>query len=302
MPHARCAGNRSALSRPPPSGKIEIVRTWLATLSLIGCGDAPVSGHAPFWRVETAAGASLLLGTIHGGVDPTELPDLIWEQVAAARAVVTETDTTAINGNELITAVTLNESLRQLTTVDEWRTIVASELGAIYPHSILERRQPWYLHGILINALIPAHPPVDVAVADAGRAAGVELLFLEHWREQVDMLNALGIEDGLEQLLRVASDQELAREVFDDWAAAYQAGDVRWLAELVMHPDAVLHRPRYYDEIVFGRNRDWLPVVERELDGGDAVVAVGFAHMLGDAGLVALLRGRGYRITKVPPP
>lgn len=301
--------NCSALSRRARSGKISTVlhrlpRCTVFALVLIGCGSDPITGHAPYWRINTTAGSSTLLGTIHGGVNPDELPDDLWQRVAAARVVITETDTRTIDSGDFTSAVTLppGETLEDYTTTEEWRTLLGSDLVDSYRGPMLARLQPWYLQGILVSSLIPEYPPVDVAVVEAGRDAGVSLVFLEHWREQVDMLNGLGVEDGLEQLLMVADDPEQAREIFDDWISAYQAGNGRWLTELTMHPDAVLHRPRYYNDIVFGRNHTWLTAIERELDAGNAFVAVGFAHMFSDAGLVALLRARGYDISKVAPP
>lgn len=284
-----------------------VVRCFLPTLLILlssGCDSEPTTGHAPYWRVESAAGSSLLLGTIHGGIDADELPASLWQELETARVVITETDTRSIQSGDFMRAVSLppGESIQAHTTTDEWVTILGSELAALYPGPTMNRLQPWFLQGALVSSLIPAQPPIDEVVMARARDAGLTLLFLEGWREQVELLNGLGIEDGLEQLLAVAEDEELARDILDDWFTAYRAGDGRWLTDLTLHPDDVLHRPRYYHEIVFERNRNWLPTLEPELDQGGAFIAVGFVHMFSDSGLVALLRERGYRISKVPPP
>jgi uncharacterized protein YbaP (TraB family) len=46
------------------------------------------------------------------------------------------------------------------------------------------------------------------------------------------------------------------------------------------------------------RNRRWLPQIERYLAGGGAFVAVGLGHLLGGAGLPAMLAHAGYAVER----
>jgi uncharacterized protein YbaP (TraB family) len=50
--------------------------------------------------------------------------------------------------------------------------------------------------------------------------------------------------------------------------------------------------------VLAGRNRRWLPQIEHLLDAGGGLVAVGLGHLLGDAGLPALLERAGYRVAR----
>ena len=50
---------------------------------------------------------------------------------------------------------------------------------------------------------------------------------------------------------------------------------------------------------MFARNRRWLPAIEQAVRGGGAFVAVGCSHLIGDQGLVALLRARGLAVTRM---
>jgi uncharacterized protein YbaP (TraB family) len=50
------------------------------------------------------------------------------------------------------------------------------------------------------------------------------------------------------------------------------------------------------------RNRRWLPQIEALLAGDeDTLVIVGALHLVGDIGLVELLRARGYSVERVDP-
>lgn len=57
---------------------------------------------------------------------------------------------------------------------------------------------------------------------------------------------------------------------------------------------------RQFDALIIDRrNRAWVPVIERTR-GDRLVVAVGAAHLSGRAGLLNLLRARGYRLERAP--
>jgi hypothetical protein len=53
------------------------------------------------------------------------------------------------------------------------------------------------------------------------------------------------------------------------------------------------------DMLVFSRNRDWIPKLEQLFAQGDVFVAVGADHLLGDKGVIALLRKAGFTATRI---
>jgi uncharacterized protein len=58
---------------------------------------------------------------------------------------------------------------------------------------------------------------------------------------------------------------------------------------------------RIDQRMVFDRNADWIPKLERILDVGGAFIAVGADHLTGSRGVIALLAARGYHATRVAP-
>jgi uncharacterized protein YbaP (TraB family) len=53
------------------------------------------------------------------------------------------------------------------------------------------------------------------------------------------------------------------------------------------------------DQLVFARNRNWIPKLDKLLANGDVFIAVGADHLIGKPGVVELLRARGYEVTRV---
>ena len=53
--------------------------------------------------------------------------------------------------------------------------------------------------------------------------------------------------------------------------------------------------------LLVGRNEDWEPKIASLVDGKNAVIAVGAAHLSGEDGVVRSLERAGYQITTVYP-
>lgn len=105
-------------------------------------------------------------------------------------------------------------------------------------------------------------------------------------REQRDLLAAV-----IDELDRNRADPARLRR-------AWLAGDEQALVEATQ--GGLLADPQLREALLVGRNRDWLeqllPVLET---GRKPMVAVGAAHIVGPDGLVAMLRERGYTLTRV---
>ena len=60
--------------------------------------------------------------------------------------------------------------------------------------------------------------------------------------------------------------------------------------------------PKRHEVLLAARNRDWIPKLKPHLERGGAFVAVGAAHFPGNDGLIELLRGEGYILSRVVRP
>jgi len=81
--------------------------------------------------------------------------------------------------------------------------------------------------------------------------------------------------------------------------AAWLAGDMTRLGPGVAG-DMARESPEFYDRLIRQRNRSWADVLTREMAGGGVeLVNVGALHMVGPDGLPALLKARGFQVTRV---
>lgn len=264
-------------------------------LACAACSPEPAS-----WVVEHDGKRSTLVGTMHAEVDVATLPAAVFDELARARVLVTEADVrpTALDANAFLDAITLpdDQTLQELVDADDWQVIV--QAAAFMDLNVAARVQPWFLEGqIVVHELPQDIEPVDAGLVARAEDGGVPLAFFETWQEQVAALNGLGLDDGLAVLLPTARDPAAAAAAHLEWAEAYRAGDLPQMTALAFDDQAMADRPDYYQEIV-DRHAGWLDLVEQQVRGGDAVIAVGFMHLLTERGLPTLLEQRGYRVTE----
>jgi hypothetical protein len=272
--------------------------------ALAACdGAEDPAPNAPFWEVSHDGRTSALLGTMHDVVDADELPARIWDEVEEARLLITEADVRSVDRAMFQAAITLPEgqSVRAAVSDEDWDAIVEA-LEGIATADQADTLQPWYTQGALVRAIVPqVDDPIDTTLVEEAVHATVQPAFLETWQEQVEMLNGLGLDYGVELLLGTVRDQAGTVAAFEAWADAYRAGDLERLEAMAFDPADVAAAPEYFEQIVFARNEAWLPELELQLREGGAFVAVGFMHMLTDRGLVRRLEDDGFDVTLVEP-
>jgi uncharacterized protein YbaP (TraB family) len=58
--------------------------------------------------------------------------------------------------------------------------------------------------------------------------------------------------------------------------------------------------PNFVENFLNKRNRNWIPVIENQIDIENTFIAVGAGHLPGENGILALLRNKGYTLTPIP--
>ena len=57
----------------------------------------------------------------------------------------------------------------------------------------------------------------------------------------------------------------------------------------------------FEDLLLVGRNKNWIPIMEKMMISKTTFFAVGAGHLGGKNGVIALLRKQGYKVTAVDP-
>lgn len=181
-------------------------------------------------------------------------------------------------------------------------TALAERLGL--PAPMLDRMRPWFA-AITLEVLPMVQAGYDPAegadrLIDAfGDANGKRMRALETAEQQIAMLAGFSEAVQREMLQEAMESAEEGVAEIDAMALAWQSGDLDTLEALVVD-EMREEYPDFYRVLLADRNAAWTEVLVAELEGaGVDFVAVGAGHMLGEDGLVARLRARGYVVERV---
>jgi uncharacterized protein YbaP (TraB family) len=115
--------------------------------------------------------------------------------------------------------------------------------------------------------------------------------------EQIAIFDSIAVEEQVRELSRglESESKQQARALL----AGFAAGDEAALSRALFEQAQLESAPGFYDRVLYDRNATWLPIIERETERGGAFVAVGAGHLLGDRGILAELKKRGFRVRRV---
>lgn len=92
----------------------------------------------------------------------------------------------------------------------------------------------------------------------------------------------------------VTTDESL--DEFGQMVEAYTAEDINKLYEVVTENEMMGN----FNEIMLdNRNKNWIPVMEKNMKENQVFFAVGSGHLGGDNGVINLLRGKGYTVVPI---
>jgi uncharacterized protein YbaP (TraB family) len=278
---------------------------------LIQAAGKTAYGQGLLWRVDQAdAPPSYLFGTAHSkGPRITHLAEPVAATFETARSLTIEVVRTPEFDRAVERSMKIQGSdVEPLVGPERLSQIRAA--GARYGLQLQALRQlkPWALY--VLFSLPPAEVQnsrltLDFALQDRAEERGIPIYGLESVEEQ------LGVFDDLDPSFQIALlDMALEEnwridcwwQTFEDVSLTPEIGFSGLLDEPLTATDAPLDRTQidhFRRALVDDRN---LRMVERmvpRLAEGGAFVAVGALHLSGERGILNLLAGSGYRISRV---
>ena len=253
----------------------------------------PAAGARPFlWVVPHDAGNSYLFGTMHLGADAErQLNPVVWEKLAETTTFVMEADVGSANPLTMMNAAMLpaGQSLDTLLGPQLWQKLV-KQVGGTVPEMALKRFKPWFAVVTITQTLLPPGTPMDLVFQDKAKSQGKALHYLETIDEQIKLFDEAMTIALLKDTIR-EMDKEKTQLL--NLQKAYLKGDTIGAKNLLLDPADMKKYPKLYEVFFYRRNAAWMPTIEKHIGQGKAFIAVGAGHMLGDKGLIDLLKKKG---------
>jgi uncharacterized protein YbaP (TraB family) len=138
---------------------------------------------------------------------------------------------------------------------------------------------------------------VDYQIAMRAQRDRKPLRGLETAMDQLSLFANLPLEEQREFLRATLEETDAASEL-SEITAVWRRGDLAQLEALLRSGAA--ESPEFFKALTTDRNLRWVPQIETMLahPEDDYLVVTGALHMVGDDGLVELLRRKGYKVER----
>lgn len=287
-----------------------VLRT--AYLSILLCLSSLVSaGSEPaFWRVTQGKATVYLMGSMHfGAEDFYPLPKEIEQAYQQAQVLAVEVDMSRITPETAGAAIhrygrlPLGQTLSQRLSSGVYAELTARSEQANLPMAALEQFQPWFVAVQLVEAEIRKTPlrqglGIDMYFINKGSKPIHELETLE---QQLALFGNLTMQEQEAFLAQTLADMDNSRVYLKAMATDWQEGDVEQLEKTLIDPfQENPQTKKLFRHIFIDRNDRMTEAVVRFLAEGQTVFfTVGAGHMLGEHGIVAQLKRKGFDVTRV---
>lgn len=169
---------------------------------------------------------------------------------------------------------------------------------------LYEEFQPWVIAGLMtgivaqLEGLTRDRGVENVLILQAANR-GMRIYGLEDAETQVRALSSLSEADQVRGLAHVLDDLGDIDEKVMEMMVAWETGDNATLQRYLEEEMALF--PDYNEAVLYARNRAWAEKLNQVLDqnAGTYFLAVGAAHLIGEENLLALMRGRGFSVTRI---
>ncbi len=287
--------------------KRRIALTLAVILTSVPMSASPEPGADKtfMWRVKGGGATVYLLGSVHAmKEDSYPLPSAMETAFDSVDTLVFEVDLDDLDSAaiQMLAAGTLDgeETLEAVVGPATWSALMVQVEKTDIPAAMFRRMKPW-MAALTITALAmtdAGYQPsagVDAYFSRRAEESGKERIALETVEFQVSLFADLTAEQSLAFLRYTLVDLETVIPELDELSAHWRAGRVEAVEALMA--EGFDEFPELLEKMVTDRNLAWMPPIEELLAGdSDTMVVVGSLHLVGEDGLVNLLRQRGYTV------
>lgn len=266
----------------------------------------PSGNKSLFWQVRQKNSdgekPSYLFGTIH--VISSEdyfLGKNVKEKLEEADKLIMEVDFNQMDMNAIAEAGLLpdNKTMKDYLSEEDYEFVVTRLSDSIglsrsQFESSYVRMKPLFLQQLIVYKYLGENPvSYESNFNEIAEINDIQTTGLETFREQLDFLDQLPLEEQYKDLVDAIRDWNETRTQFEELVEAYVSQDLGALNRLI---EDEMENPKMKELLLNKRNTQWIPELSAWIDEGNAFIAVGAGHLEGEFGVINLLRRAGYEV------
>lgn len=285
-----------------------LLKIFMACSLVIVLSVAAFAGQGTrvfLWSVATPKGNLYLLGSVHvPGIDADKLDKRIVKAYQKSRRVVFEADLEEMADKSVQKILFSNgtyqgkKTLKNNTSKETYELFVQRLERAGIPPSRFEGYRPWFcavsLSSIELKRL--GYDPksgIEARFYKEAKKEGKDMVFLETSRSQINLLSRT-LKDRQEELLKQAMKElDVVGSRSAEIVKAWKSGDEQKMDAITSI--SLDECPQIRRVLFEERNAGWISSIEKQMKkDGDTLVIVGAGHLVGEEGILSLLRKKGY--------
>jgi uncharacterized protein YbaP (TraB family) len=263
------------------------------------------------WKVQSKTNTVYLLGSIHYlKKEMYPLDEKIEKAFEQSEILVVEADVSNIKKEDIQKLMenafyTENDTLQKNLSAETYGLVKKKleELGASL--EVANKYKPWFLglNLVSLEALKLGFDPnygIDRYFLEKA-AERKKILELESLEYQFKLFSALSKKDQESFLLYIVKDIKVLEQELDGLVKAWTAGDEKRI-ELIMTKSIKQDKRLIpiYEKLVVERNKKMVSKIEEYLKEKETFfVVVGAGHLVGNRGIIKLLKGKGFLIEQL---
>ncbi len=193
-----------------------------------------------------------------------------------------------------------DKTLKDLYTEEEY-----SRLNTYFKDSVkmslaaFQKMKPALLETILYPKMMPCKTlsGVEMELMTIAKKEKKNILGFETIAFQTSVFDSIPYEEQAKSLLKTIDSIGKFSQYFDEMMNLYLSQRLEDLAVMLNKPEFGLQDD--LDILLDKRNMDWVEKLQKILPGKNVFIAVGAGHLVGDKGLISLLKKEGYTLRPI---
>jgi uncharacterized protein len=245
--------------------------------------------------------SSYLYGTIHLlPKDEFVINDKIIQAFDRSNILITEIDLNISLKQQLEIAKDMylpdNKTYADYLSVNEIGEVKTFLIDSLHVKKrklkVIFRIKPFFSSSLILKEYYGKIKSYEIELKKLAKKRKMGFGHLETIEKQMKIVNDMSLE---KQFENIASDISSIVE-FDKMIDCYQEEDLDCLKEMVFSSDEI---DNFVEDFLYSRNAEWIPKIESYIKAQTSFIAFGAGHLVGEKGVVQLLRDKGYKLTPV---
>ncbi len=159
----------------------------------------------------------------------------------------------------------------------------------------IQKIQPFYGVALILNELLGKTVAYETKLNKAAKKKKMTITSLETIDYQISIIAKIGIKEQVKMTYIDGLDEHPLLE-YNKLLDAFKTQDLSIIKDLVLEETSIAN---FEEDFLITRNKNWIPKIIELTKSQSTFIAIGGAHLIGEYGLIKLLREQGFTVKAV---